>query len=233
MKKNSKALALGFVATLICSCFSPAFANNPSFDPNCYDPAKVGTVGLAGWIGCEGKLIVDRTTLDAVIASNDIYSAASDTWNVSEVFTGQIADMSRVFRLNDFINDAPEWDISGWDTSNATTIQYMFAYADNFNQDISAWDVSNVTDMKGAFLAATTFNQDISAWDVSSVTTFDGTFNSATAFNGPLNNWDVGSATTIANMFRLAQSFNQPLNGWNTSNITDMSGAFDRAYAFN
>ena len=37
-----------------------------------------------------------------------------------------------------------------------------------FNQDISSWDVSSVTDMEYMF-RATPFNQDISSWDVSNV----------------------------------------------------------------
>ena len=47
---------------------------------------------------------------------------------------------------------------------------YVF-YAKSFNQDLSAWDVSNVTTMEYMFYEASSFNQDLSAWDVSNVTT--------------------------------------------------------------
>ena len=39
----------------------------------------------------------------------------------------------------------------------------------SFNQDISNWDVSNVTDMNYMFTNAKKFNQDISSWDVNNV----------------------------------------------------------------
>jgi surface protein len=36
-----------------------------------------------------------------------------------------------------------------------------------FNQDISSWNVSNVTSMNFMFYDAKSFNQDISKWNVS------------------------------------------------------------------
>jgi len=46
----------------------------------------------------------------------------------------------------------------------------MFAYANNFNQDVSKWNVSNVTNMDYMFFNASSFsNHDLSGWDVSKV----------------------------------------------------------------
>ena len=42
-------------------------------------------------------------------------------------------------------------DLSGWDVSNATTMDSMFAHNRTFNADISKWDVSNVTSMNNMF----------------------------------------------------------------------------------
>ena len=42
-------------------------------------------------------------------------------------------------------------EIGEWDLSQVTSMDYMFAHMENFNENISAWDVSNVKDMSGMF----------------------------------------------------------------------------------
>ncbi|AJK51389.1 hypothetical protein MCCG_0420 [Mycoplasma capricolum subsp. capripneumoniae 87001] len=51
--------------------------------------------------------------------------------------------------------------IQCWDTSNVTDMNYMFCWAENFNQDISSWNTSNVIDMSSMFCFAESFNQPI------------------------------------------------------------------------
>ena len=116
-------------------------------------------------------------------------------------------------------------DISGWDVSNVTHMNFMF-YGTAFNQDISGWDVSNVTNMHSMFRETTAFNQDISRWNVSKVTDMSYMFYLASAFNQALIEWDVNSVTTMHQMFNSADAFNQDLSGWDVSNVTDMSYMF-------
>ena len=80
-----------------------------------------------------------------------------------EVVT-KLKDGRRKFLGNeDFRKAVKEWiaaplialdtyaDISFWDTSNITDMQYLFAEAEYFNDDISSWNVSAVTTFKGCF----------------------------------------------------------------------------------
>lgn len=52
------------------------------------------------------------------------YGYPIDKWNVS-----QVTDFSYVFFCHRHFNES----ISAWDTSNATTLQYMFSHATSFN----------------------------------------------------------------------------------------------------
>ena len=59
----------------------------------------------------------------------------------------------------------------------------MFKSATAFNQNISTWNTTNVTYMNYMFNSATAFNQNISTWDTSKVTNMDNMFKNATDFN--------------------------------------------------
>mmetsp|Transcript_7848 Transcript_7848/g.8322 ORF Transcript_7848/g.8322 Transcript_7848/m.8322 type:complete len:87 (+) Transcript_7848:254-514(+) len=54
----------------------------------------------------------------------------------------------------------------------------MFYNAISFNQDISSWNVSKITDMNWMFYGVTSFNQDISNWNtqenVNTISMFEG-----------------------------------------------------------
>jgi len=79
-------------------------------------------------------------------------------------------------------------EISTWDTSKVTNMEFMFDHASSFNQPLNNWNVSNVTNMTHMFDGATSFNQPLNNWDVSKVADMNGMFASASSFNQPLNN---------------------------------------------
>jgi len=101
--------------------------------------------------------------------------------------------------------------ISDWDTKQVTKMDYLFCYADQFDEDISNWDVSSVTDMSGMFDNAKKFNQDVSGWDVSKVANMYAMFTYASTFNHDLSNWKVEQVTDMTGMFWEAISFDQKL----------------------
>merc|ERR1712238_364847 len=99
---------------------------------------------------------------------------------------------------------------------NSSDKEDMFYQATEFNGDVSDWDVSSVTIMNYMFAGATEFNGNVSDWDVSSVTYMSDMFAYTTEFNGDVSDWDVSSVTDISFMFYYATNFdNSQICKWN------------------
>ena len=149
-------------------------------------------------------------------------------------------------------------DISNWDTSNVTNMNFMFAgrfdidgltpthdLPTAFNGNLGIWDTSNVIYMRRMFFYTTEFNYDINtkvvrpsgaiytAWDVSKVEKMNEMFGQALKFNEELDNWNTGNCTDMSFMFYNASEFNKDINSWDTSSVTNMSGMFSYATNFN
>ncbi|MDD3144673.1 MAG: BspA family leucine-rich repeat surface protein [Candidatus Gracilibacteria bacterium] len=199
---------------------------------NCYNPSNIGSVGQAGWLGCEGLLIVENGSgVNGIkTAVNTGIVVGGVTYNATNIFTGQVTDMSNIFPI---FGPGFNQDIGYWDTSNVTNMNHMFWGAGTFNQDISNWDVSNVTDMGGMFYGLNNFNQDISNWDTSKVTDMDSLFFNNYSFNQDLSSWDVSNVTDMDYMFDSNYLFNQDISSWNVSSVTSMFWMFGGAQSFN
>ncbi len=179
-----------------------------------------------GCLECDNYNIGDIFSIQGIeyVVAGDAMALSGD---LSKYCTSKITDFSSVsFTLGN-------QDISSWDVSNVTNMNYLFVGATSFNQDIGSWDVSSVTAMEGMFSGLTSFNQDISSWDVSSVTAMAGMFNGATAFNQDIGSWDVSSVTMMYYMFDNASSFNQDIGNWDVSSVTSMFRMFWFASSFN
>jgi surface protein len=172
-------------------------------------------------------------------------------------------DVSKVENMNAMFSQTSSFnnDISKWDTSSVTTIDFMFV-ASSFNNDISKWSTSNVQRMESVFYQNHNFNQDISSWgkftspfhcllfdlsthsilspshslcyiDVSNVYHMPATFFDARSFNQDLSKWNTSSVETMAFLFGYATSFNSNLSSWDVSNVKDMHQLFHEATSFN
>ena len=93
---------------------------------------------------------------------------------------------------------------SVWDTSRVKDLSgetdNTGFFPRNFNGEITNWDTSAVTTMEYTFLGASAFNTEL-RWDTSKVATMRGTFLEAAKFNRQLV-WDTSRVTDMEIMFR-------------------------------
>ena len=129
-----------------------------------------------------------------------------------------------------YLENIESLDLSGLDTSNATTMFDMFLGCSNLtNLDLSNFDTSNVTDMQSMFSGCSNLtNLDLSNFDTSNVTDMQSMFfscNSLTSLD--LSNFNTSKVTVMTRMFYKCGSLtNLDLSSFDTSNVTNMSSMF-------
>lgn len=151
------------------------------------------------------------------------------SWDVS-----QITNFSNAFSAErnpgtKFFNE----DLSGWNTSAATTLEAAFMGAETFNGNISTWDTGRVTSMSMLFKNAYRFQGNLSEWDTSSLENLNSAFESAELFDGDLSRWNTSIVLDLENTFRNAFSFTGTgLSAWNIERVTSFKRTFDSALSF-
>ena len=110
--------------------------------------------------------------------------------------TENTEDMSYMFA---FCSSLTNLDLSNWDVSNVTDINYMFTNSGITNLNLSNWNTSNVTDMSGMFSGCTNLEElDLSSFDTRNVTDMRAMFakcvNLRTVYIG--QNWSISQANT-------------------------------------
>lgn len=120
-----------------------------------------------------------------------------------------------------------------WDTSNATTLAFMFYECKAFTgKGVKYWKVHNVTDMSMVFGNCYVFIGDVSGWDTSSATLTRYMFWNCRLFDGDLSQWNVHNVEYMQYMFCNCWLFNSDISGWDTSNVVDMQVMFSKCHAF-
>ena len=110
-------------------------------------------------------------------------------------------------------------DVSRWDVSNVTHMEYAFACTSKFNGDISSWDFGNVINTEGMFFECRNFDCNIGNWDVSKVECMNSMFSGCRNFNQDLSRWNVRNVRDMINIFMGCRNFNQDLSQWDVSNL--------------
>lgn len=149
-------------------------------------------------------------------------------WNTERVidFSGAFVD----YTFPGGQRAGEEDDVSGWDTSAATSMRSMFARCRNFNQPLR-FDTHTVTEMGGMFSGCTAFDQPLTFNDTGAVTRMDRMFFGCIAFNQPLN-FNTRSVRRMSEMFCECRAFNQPLT-FDTGACEEFEGMFAGCRRFN
>ncbi|MDB9994433.1 BspA family leucine-rich repeat surface protein, partial [Flavobacteriaceae bacterium] len=105
-----------------CNGVNPIYLADNGITIKACDDANVGDTGVINGIT---YTVVDETMLREMIANEE---------DETKVVTTKVTDMERMFDFSFF-----NLDISTWDTSNVTTMRYMFYGATAFNQPIGDW----------------------------------------------------------------------------------------------
>ena len=117
--------------------------------------------------------------------------------------------------------------VSASDTPNLSSVSsFYFAFSECSSltsMDVSNWDVSNVSTMEFAFRNSPITTLDVSNWNTQSLTNAAYIFQNA-IFNPDVSNWNMSNVTTIYTMLRNADLFDRSLANWDISNITNMGG---------
>ena len=189
-----------------CNGDNPVYLDDNGVTIKAKDCASVGDTGVINGIE---YTVADRELLSYYI---------DNILDVSTLCTTRITNMENPFFYISF-ND----NISGWDVSNVTTMEFMFGWGDlvAFNQDLSFWDVSSVRYMNEMFDSASSFNSNISTWDVGNVIGMRDMFYGASSFNQDISNWDTSNVFDMGYMFSFAVSFNQDLSSWSVDNVNN------------
>ena len=119
-------------------------------------------------------------------------------------------------------------DLSGFDTSSATDMQYMFYGVKAQGLDLSGFNTANVTNMRYMFAASSLVALDLSSFNTTKVQTMSRMFANCTSLREvDLSAFDTGEVTDMALMFYNCGSLEKlDLSSFNTAKVTITQGMF-------
>ena len=156
--------------------FATSFNNGGSTGINNWDTSACTTmqqmfVGASGFNQPIGNWDTSSVTNMSYMLGREnggmTFNQDIGAWDVGNVESFQY--MFGIYKTNAF-NNGGSPSISGWDTSSATTMNFMFSACKSFNQPIGYWDISNVTNINQMLRDCDSFDQDLSNWVVTGVT---------------------------------------------------------------
>lgn len=184
-----------------------------SLDLSSFDTSNVTSMREM-FRNCSGLTSLDLTHFDisnvtAVTESNNANCGMfSGMFSLSELKLPQNFITSKITLLRSMFENCRSLislDLSDWDTSNVTSMEYMFNGCYVTSLDLSGWDTSKVTNMNRMFYNCSGLTElDLSSFDTSKVTSMGSMFSGCTSLISLiLNDFDTSNitSTNISDMF--------------------------------
>ena len=184
----------------------------------CYE---LETVDMSGWHN------------DSLNSLNDLFEdlRKASSINLHDFTTNNVNGMSNMFPT--FNNALTSLDVSSFDTSNVTNMNYMFSGLLALETlDLSNFDTRNVVTMDRMFEKMPKLkNLNISSFDTSHVTNMYGLFKDSMSDSEvnmlDLSSFNTQNVTNMSEMFSgVTKLKNLNISSFNTANVTNMNAMF-------
>ena len=187
-----------------------------------------------GWITNASIAAIERVVFDA--SFDDIHPLSTYGWffrcTKLSAFEGMQyfhTDLSEhMGYMFDECSSLTDIDLSGFDTSSATDMQYMFYGVKAATLDLSGFNTEHVTNMDYMFAASSLIALDLTPFNTANVQSMSRMFaNCSSLREVDLSNFDTGEVTDMALMFYNCSSLEKlELSSFNTAKVTDTHGMF-------
>lgn len=167
-----------------------------------------------------GIKATNETITDLVLEAIKNYGTGVD---LNFIDTSKVTNMSSLFDQTDF-----EGDISCWNVTNVTNMNYMFYECENFNCDLSNWEPKNLKQAEGMFEGCSNFiGIGLDNWELPKLTNAQTMFLNCENFNQDLSKWDPIKLKNALKMFYNCEKLKGTgLEHWTISSLEDMRSMF-------
>ena len=145
--------------------------------------------------------------------------------DISGFNTSNVTTMNDMFRN---CSSLTALDISGFNTSNVTTMSGMFYNCNKVTYlNVSGFNTSKVTDMSNMFNQCNKLaSLDVSGFDTSRVTTMHAMFNATDLAFLDVSNFNTSLVTSMSYMFGYCKMTSLDLGSFDTRNVTNIKNMF-------
>ena len=149
------------------------------------------------------------------------FYALEEISNLKSIDTSDAQDMGSMFTYAGYRSSKLTVDVSGFNTSNVTTMYHMFYFCESVEElDVSRWDTGNVTNFDNMFRNCGRLRSlDLSSFNTSKATNFRSMFNRCGSIEElDVDSFDTGKGELMTYVFYCMKSLKKvSLRGFNVN----------------